>query len=245
MDFKNHQIAWTHEKISRYWDYISKNPSLSHQYFGKLFGKHVASLINKEIGFKNTPRILDLSCGRGDLLNYCLKYFNSKHLFAGTDFSHENIEAINARFLQNKQFSGSELLTRYPSQMCDGIFDLIINTEVIEHLNDDDLDSMLTEMSRLLSSNGILFVTTRLDENLDLESIQCPDCGGVFHRWQHVRSWTAEKLEQKFNQYGFAKIIIKKDKFASSLKFRIAFAIAMKLKIIPPTALIYIGRKIS
>ncbi len=244
MEFINHKIEWNHEKISRYWDTISQNAALSQQYFGLLFGKHVAAIVNREIGFRNTSRILDLSCGRGDLLNYCLKYFKAKHHFTGTDFSKENIQAVKERFRAIPQFDGADLLTEYPSQLKSQSYDLVMSTEVVEHLNDTDFNSMLSEMSRLLSKDGYLFITTRNNEDLEFESIQCPDCGGVFHRWQHVRSWTVKSLPAAIESYGFKTIKVKTDKFASSYKFRLAFLIAQKLKLIPSTALVYIGQKV-
>jgi 2-polyprenyl-3-methyl-5-hydroxy-6-metoxy-1,4-benzoquinol methylase len=82
-------------------------------------------------------------------------------------------------------------------------FDAILVLEVIEHLNDDALETLLGEVHRILESGGVIIFTTPNDEQLENAHIFCPSCEKVFHRWQHVRSWSETRLRQYLEERGF------------------------------------------
>jgi hypothetical protein len=64
---------------------------------------------------------------------------------------------------------------------------------------------MLGEIRRILKpGTGYLFVTTPNNENLEASTVFCPECGAVFHRYQHLRSFTIESLEELMRSHGFA-----------------------------------------
>ena len=68
------------------------------------------------------------------------------------------------------------------------------------------LDEVLAECLRALAPGGRLFVTTPNGEDLDVERTICPECGCTFHRWQHVRSWTAQSLASRLSAVGFGPV---------------------------------------
>ncbi len=243
MKFEIRHIEWTHEKIERFWNFLSENASLRRHYFGLRAGDHVASVINETVKFKRLKNVLDISCGKGDVLSSCLKYLESGQHVYGTDFSDKNIDSVNDRFKNNMLFEEAHLLKDYPSPFPDGFFDLVITTEVIEHLNDQDLNLMFKEANRLLAPGGYICVTTPNNEDLAENSVMCPDCGCVFHRWQHVRSWTAHSLQESLKQYSFHPILVKPMAWGASLKERLMLKLAVKMNLVSPSGLVFIGMK--
>ena len=243
MKFEVRHIEWTHEKIGRFWNYISENASLRKHLFGVQAGDHVASVINKTVKFKHLKNVLDLSCGEGDVLSSCLKYLRPGQHIYGTEFSDKNIDTINDRFKNNALFEEAYLLKSYPSPFPDGTFDLVISTEVVEHLNDQDLDLMLKEANRLLAPGGYICVTTPNNEDLAENHVMCPDCGCVFHRWQHVRSWTPHSLQERLKQYSFYPKLVKPIAWSAPLKKRLMLKLAVSMNLVPPSGLVFIGIK--
>jgi 2-polyprenyl-3-methyl-5-hydroxy-6-metoxy-1,4-benzoquinol methylase len=69
-------------------------------------------------------------------------------------------------------------------------FDAIIVAEVIEHLYDEQLDSLLATLRTLARADTHIVFTTPNEEDLAESYILCPVSGKLFHRFQHVRSWS-------------------------------------------------------
>lgn len=74
--------------------------------------------------------------------------------------------------------------------------------ELVEHVDDATLANIFDDVKRVLVPDGLVVVTTPNDENLLNETVYCPCCNHTFHRWQHVRSWSAESLSALFRAQG-------------------------------------------
>ncbi len=244
MKFEEHEIEWTEEKVSRLWNYYQQAPSISDNYFGAHNGKHITHLINDKIKFAKLRKILDLSCGPGDIINACFPYLKNGQQVYGTDFSKYSVDSINTRFKDVKEFQGASFINRFPTSFPDSEFDLIISTEVVEHLNDDEIEPMLKETHRLLSSKGYIFITTPNNEDRDANKVMCPECGCKFHRWQHLRSWTAESLRTRVEQYGFQTKLVTPIAWGETPFKRFAYNLAAKISMKIETGLVYIGQKL-
>ena len=94
-------------------------------------------------------------------------------------------------------------------------FDVVILSEVIEHLSHDILVKTFEEINRVLKKNGRFVGTTPSDEKLSLSSVICPKCNNQFHRWGHIHTFTKKKLYQKLNKT-FDNINIKLKYFGST-----------------------------
>jgi 2-polyprenyl-3-methyl-5-hydroxy-6-metoxy-1,4-benzoquinol methylase len=240
MTYKKHEVEWTQEKAARVWGYYASNKSYASQYFGAQSGKYVAQLINKELGFSNLQKILDFSCGLGDLIDRCLPYLKDGQQIYGTDHSQDNVDITNNRFSDNNVFVEANYVRDYPCKYSGGSFDLIILTEVIEHLTDEELDIVLKEILRLLKKGGYLFITTPNDEDYDANKVHCPDCGCTFHRWQHLRTWNTATLKHKMEQYPWATTLVRPIAWASTAG---KLASLLILKPVAKNGLFYIGKK--
>ena len=88
--------------------------------------------------------------------------------------------------------------------------------EFIEHLTDEVLENTIKEIKRVIKPGGYLIVTTPNDENLQNETTICPECGCVFHRWQHVRSWNISSIKTYLTDMDFDVIYVKALKWIPS-----------------------------
>jgi SAM-dependent methyltransferase len=203
--FNQKEIIWTDDKATRLWNYYTNNSSYAHQYFSYHSGSFILRDLQKYVEFKG--EILDFGCGPGHLISHLLKMINVGKV-CGLDFSPDSAEKTNQRFENLPHFGGAFYAPSLPSDFGNDSMDLIVSIEVIEHLNDSHLHDMLTESHRLLKSNGKLVITTPNREDLEVNKTMCPECGCIFHRWQHVRSWNATDLANILNENNFIPEIV-------------------------------------
>ncbi len=98
--------------------------------------------------------ILDIGCG-GGLISEPMSRLGAN--VTGIDASEKNIKIADLHAKQN----GLKIkyLHRSPEQMLEyNMFDIILNLEVVEHV--DNLDLYLTSCSQLLKKNGLMFTAT-------------------------------------------------------------------------------------
>ncbi|HXG24881.1 MAG TPA: class I SAM-dependent methyltransferase [Chthonomonadales bacterium] len=76
----------------------------------------------------------------------------------------------------------------------DDEFDVVIMTEVLEHLSDEVTRQTIKEIRRVLKPGGRFLGTVPADENLTTNEVVCPHCGTKFHRWGHLQSFSTARL---------------------------------------------------
>jgi 2-polyprenyl-3-methyl-5-hydroxy-6-metoxy-1,4-benzoquinol methylase len=188
----------------------------------------------------DNARLLDFSCGRGDIVAACLKHMRGAQEIYATDFSQIYVDEVTSRFKNEPRVRGVQLTRSLPGPFPDGHFDVVIATEVIEHLLDHELTSLLTECQRLLKPGGGVFFTTPNKEDYGAAKVICPDCGCVFHRWQHVRTWNTEVLQATMEQAGFTSRLVQPIAWMSPVGKFITLLVQRK---IAKDGLVYIGEK--
>ena len=110
-------------------------------------------LNNKKKPLENV-KILDIGCG-GGLLSEPLSRLGAK--VVGIDASEKNIKV--AKIHSKKNNLNIKYFCASPEKFKTEIkFDVILNMEIIEHVN--DVDFFLKSCSKLLKKNGIMFVAT-------------------------------------------------------------------------------------
>lgn len=196
-----HQIEWDDAKIARLWNYHAKTSGTGDLYFSRSHGKAV--LRRSRLPARKSLAILDFGCGPGFMWDHVLQA-SPNWGYTGLDFSPESISVLKTRCADHPQFSGALAVAQLPSALADASFDVILLIEVVEHLRDEHLAATLAELRRLLKPGGSVVVTTPNQEDLSALHKFCPECGAVFHEWQHVRSWSADSLSALFREYGFS-----------------------------------------
>lgn len=147
-------------------------------------------------------KVLNIGVGRGGLEEILLSIGANVSCL---DPSKESIE-----FLRNKFGLGDRAQEGYSQSMpfSDNQFDVVIMSEVLEHLDDDILKDTLLEVRRVLRKKGKFIGTVPAKEVLSELRVACPNCNEVFHRWGHVQSFSIESLQDVLRLGGFCEILI-------------------------------------
>lgn len=199
MEFAEHRIEWDDAKVSRLWDYYSHTPPYSEMYFSKVHGDRI--LRRSGIPLHRSLEVLDFGCGPGFIWDH-LVALGSKWLYTGLDFSPASVATVRQKAEGQRQFRGAHHVHRLPVNLDGGQFDVVLLIEVVEHLKDEYLDATLAESVRLLKRGGVAVITTPNEEDLARSTKICPECGAVFHEWQHVRTWSAQSLSARARRHG-------------------------------------------
>ena len=235
-----HPIEWTPERVKRFWDFYSSNPALEDSYFARMVGRSLLALVGKRIKIGNA---VDIGCGPGDLIELLLAEGHSAY---GADSSPSSLEKVERRFEGRSGFKGTTMMeggkVALPSEAVDTAFML----EVVEHMDDAPLGAALAEAGRLLRKGGHLVLTTPNDENLDASKTMCPECGSIYHRVQHVRSWSADSLRAYVEPFGFSTVTCEATVLSPytgplGLLYRTVYPMIRHRR----PHLVYIGRKIG
>lgn len=149
-----------------HWRQVSKRSVLSYNAFVHARYMLVVDHVNRILHnyYKNAEenlRILDLGCGDGVLLYLLSKSIKNTDIeLYGVDLSDAAVNAAINKFEQksvkNKFVFRAESV--YDTSFKDGMFDIIISSDVIEHLNEPE--TFLKEVNRLLNTKGFLIVGT-------------------------------------------------------------------------------------
>lgn len=155
--------------------------------------RHILNEVDKFL--KSPKHILDIGCGGGTL---CLYYASRGNTVVGIDISQKAVDSAreSAEFLELK--TASFKVMNFPNEVPKEKFDFIIFTEVIEHLENDDL--ALKRIFSLLKGGGTVFISTP-SKNAPLHRL------GVAREFDkrvgHLRRYTIEELVEKSKKCGF------------------------------------------
>jgi SAM-dependent methyltransferase len=238
-----HEVIWTPEKAERFWNYFSSDPRFAHQYFSNHSGALLLEYLSTLVKFEG--RILDYGCGLGYLVGHLLRRGIACEAL---DFSSASISRVRDQFDGHPLFRGAVVASTVPTPLPDKSIDVLLSVEMVEHLFDEHLASTFSEFHRLLRPGGTLIVTTPHAEDLEASWVLCPDCGGHFHQYQHLRSWTVDSLRAAIEPHGFrtvtchATLIARKPR---AHRLREFLRRARRLAPPPQPHLIYIGERNS
>jgi SAM-dependent methyltransferase len=135
-------------------------------------------------------RVLNIGVGNGWLEKMIRA--RSKHDVYSLDPSAVAIERLRAEIGMDSDHAkvGYSQAMPFP----DNAFDVVVMSEVVEHLEDDVIAETLREISRVLTPHGRYIGTVPADERLENNQVMCPRCGELFHRVGHVQSFSRERL---------------------------------------------------
>lgn len=195
------KLEWTPEKIRRFWDWKAKHPPAQSLYFSKMNGDSILNQVDKHIKLGGT--VIDLGAGPGYLTEKLLG--RGMRAFA-IDTSVESVNTLEHRLGNTPGFMGARVSTVDHIPLPDATADIVFLIETIEHLDDRTLQSILSETWRVVRPGAYVVVTTPNEEDLESSQNLCPNCGCVFHTWQHMRNWSVESLNAVMVEFGFKKI---------------------------------------
>lgn len=200
-----HRIKWTPELVKLFWDGFS-HTRLVEFAFSKQAGRSLIVAVDHLL--PREGRILDFGAGDGELIRLMCERGLHVAAYEPSEGRSDNLKKI---LCDTPGFLGVR------TESTDETFDVVVMAEVIEHVLDESLDSTLTRLSQLVRLGGMLVVTAPNNEDLDLGMAYCPISNTLFHRWQHVRSFTSATLSRLLEKYGFDEIVTHHVEFNDAL----------------------------
>ncbi len=145
------------------------------------------NLIEKEL--KNVKSVLDVGCGRDSIL----KGINRPIYSVGIDYYEPYINKSKSEKIHNKYLL-HDITRKLPFQ--ENSFEVIICTEVIEHLSKEDGLNLLNEMERVAINKVILTTPNGLMIDLHPTKEDNPE-------EKHISGWETDELrELGYKVYG-------------------------------------------
>ena len=176
--------------------------------------KIVLERVNRTISLvpKDTRTVLEVGCGNGQLLN---KLHKSGFDCFGIGISEEGLKYVKCK---KKLMNGSNLNFK------DNSFDLVICSDVLEHLSLSVYKKTLKELERV--SKKYILITTPYKQYLREGFTKCQDCGTTYHANNDLIIFDESSYKNLFNNFDLKKLIyINKEKkqnwFEKFLRYRL------------------------
>jgi 2-polyprenyl-3-methyl-5-hydroxy-6-metoxy-1,4-benzoquinol methylase len=200
---------WTPENVRRLWTYWNSKAHLQGENFSYQVGAGIVNFLQSTGRLQG--KALDYGCGLG----YVLQNLLDRGLeCSAAEFSAESVDLVNRKFHTYPHWKGATLVSGLPTKFQSAAFDVIICTEAVEHLSDDLLPQVISEMYRLLKPGGTILFTTPNEEDLEQAMTYCPFCEAEFHKVQHLRSFSQASLKNLLESHGFQLLFCQNINFA-------------------------------
>jgi len=134
--------------------------------------------------------VLDIGCGNGIITNMIKKPF-----VVGLDFAKVPLAQVRTHVI----LASCDKLPIKSEK-----FDLIVLTEVLEHLDDETYVATIEEIRRLKPK--YLLITVPFEENIELHLCKCSVCGNLFHMSHHYRKFDDSWFYKDFPEFDLVKI---------------------------------------
>ena len=184
-------IKWTPELVESFWTGVSR-ARLSEVSSSRSCAEKLIELMEPYLNPHS--RYLDYGAGDGDLVAAMV---HKGYRTAAYEPNKNRLDKLPLSALAHPNFLG--VVGGEAQEPFDGIF----MVEVVEHILDADMERVFCRVRNLLKKDGRLIITTPLAEDLELNAAFCPSCEILFHRWQHVRSFTVNTLIEFMARQGF------------------------------------------
>lgn len=113
----------------------------------------------------------------------------------------------SAKSLAARAAAGTDARCGYAQEMPfdSGVFDVVVASEVLEHIEPATRARAIAEAARVLAPGGWFIGSVPYREVLADQEVVCPGCDKVFHRWGHVSSFDVPDLQAELSR-AFAEV---------------------------------------
>jgi 2-polyprenyl-3-methyl-5-hydroxy-6-metoxy-1,4-benzoquinol methylase len=188
------RFDWTDDAIRSFWSHVAHSP-LNDLSFGLTGGAEFVAIAKAWL--KPGGRHLDIGAGEGHIAD----------LLIAAGFPTAILEAAPERLIEIRaKLDGKPgFLGAIDDIAADAAhtFDVVLATEVIEHVTETAMASFFEMIGKALKPGGRLILTTPNNETLESMLVYSPLARVIFHRWQHLRSHDGEALCALLSRFGF------------------------------------------
>jgi len=185
------------ENVVENYGWNSNNETCSHSYISPEIIRLVKNL--------NPKKSIDIDCGNGFL---CSEIYEAGFDISGVEYDLAGYEIASSNYGQLNFYNMG--VQDDPSAIIknEGLFDLVISTEVIEHLFSPHMLPRFS--SKLLNKRGHLIITTPYHGYLKNLALSVLDKWDQHHTalWHggHIKFWSKSTLSQLLEENGFRTI---------------------------------------
>ncbi|TRX71723.1 class I SAM-dependent methyltransferase [Carboxylicivirga sp. M1479] len=133
---------------------------------------------------EDTSSILDIGCGNGIITNELSKSFKT----TGADMSDAALKQVNCPTIN---CSSESIPVESES------FDMVFSSQLLEHLNNEQLEASVKEFKRIASR--YILITVPHKEFLKFCETKCPKCNAVFNTNGHYQSFDLLRIKELFS----------------------------------------------
>lgn len=158
--------------------------------------------------------ILDMGCGRGEVVNCCVKKGAKKVI--GIDFSKDAIK-IASEF--NRNNSNVELIEMEAKDLnFKDVFDVVFMLDVIEHIPNEEMQIIYYKTYSALKKEGILILNTPIQKSISDKDASdfTPATMGMHCNKQTKGTLTNDLAKYKFRKYS-VNVWVRSDNFLPSV----------------------------
>jgi ubiquinone/menaquinone biosynthesis C-methylase UbiE len=139
---------------------------------------------------------LDIGCGDGTVLDK-LSFVSFK---VALDISYNILMGLKT---ENKILSCSNALP-----FRSNYYDLIVCTEVLEHLQHKEFELTINEIERV--AKKYILISVPYQEDLSRKQTLCPKCSHIFHIHMHMRNFTLLQIEKLYKNFYLERYVFSK-----------------------------------
>lgn len=132
--------------------------------------------------------LLEIGCGDGRIINNLKNKYENIY---GMDISNEALKNVKTPKIKGR-------IENIPFP--DNSFDIVLCSEVLEHLPNTIYEKALKELQRV--AKKYILISVPNEENLQIGNVKCPQCASSFHVYGHLRSYSLSHMKDLFDFYG-------------------------------------------
>lgn len=229
-------LEWSDQYVEALWSFYSVVEA--DNYFAARFGNQLIKVVSKHLPSKGV--VSDYGCGSGSLTRTLAK----KYPVLAVDFA-KTIATTEKNF--NKLQFPFPVDYATPNNVDSHVakIDVLFFLEAVEHLLPDWIEPTFKNLHALLKPNGIVVCSTPNDEDIARAMVCCPACNTYFHKYQHMRRFTAASLAAFMENQGFETIEVKAYNLGMSTPYaKLRQILRCLLGKAQYPHLVYVGRKL-
>ena len=190
-------LEWTDELVGNLWQFYAATEP--HNYYAARFGKALFAAIEEYLPAEGM--FVDYGCGSGDMT----ALLASKRPALAVDIAptlEETQPKLEAMTTAHPiDFMEMDAVTA-PQQKVGALFML----EVIEHLLPHWQENTFSNIRTLVPKGSVAVISTPNDENVRKAMTCCPVTRTYYHKYQHMRTFTAASLAETMEAEGFETV---------------------------------------
>ncbi len=181
----------------------------SHNFLQANWHNNKLIVLEKILELTQAKSVLDLGTGSG---NFELKFARKLKEIVGIDYNDQAIkflrEKLTGKKIKNVKLINADLREISKTKI-EGKFDLVVSTDVIEHLKIKDAINLVSSLTRLLKTKGFVCIITPNYKSPWLYMEKILDLFTIFPHFdgeQHLAKFYRENLEGIFRSAKFQPI---------------------------------------